>query len=372
MRGHPDEASGRPTVRGAPAPGGGGGLRARSDRRVTIREVARLARVSPSTVSRAIAGHPRISEQTRRRVLEAMEHLGYRPNAIARSLVTRVSRTLGIVLYRPADQAFAHPFFAEALRGVASVAQAHGYSLMVTTAETYEAESQQCLAMLQDRRADGAVLLASREPDPLIEELLRQRYPFVVLGRVPGHPSAYWVNNDNFQATALVVSHLLELGHRRIALVGGRPELVVTQDRRDGFLTALQEAGVSVPADWVALGDFTWEHGHREARRLLQQPQRPTAIVAMDDVLAAGALRAARELGLEVPQDVSIAGFNDDPLAQLLSPPLTTVRIPARELGEQAARQLIDRLNGRLPPVRHLVLSAELVVRGSTGPPPGR
>lgn len=339
-------------------------------RRVTIREVARLARVSPSTVSRAIAGNPRISEATRARVLEAMERLGYRPNAIARSLVTRVSRTLGIVLYRPADQAFAHPFFAEALRGVASVAQSAGYSLMVTTAETYEAEAQQCLAMLQERRADGAVLLASRQPDPLIEELLRQHHPFVVLGRVPGYPSAYWVNNDNFQAAALVVSHLIRLGHRRIALIGGRPELVVTQDRQEGFVMTMQEAGLSVPQGWLALGDFTWEHGYREARRLLQEPQRPTAIVAMDDVLAAGALRAARELGLDVPGDLSIAGFNDDPLAQLLSPPLTTVRIPARELGEAAARQLIDRLNGHVPPVRHLVLPVELVIRGSTAPPP--
>ncbi|MEW6046876.1 MAG: LacI family DNA-binding transcriptional regulator [Bacillota bacterium] len=344
--------------------------RNKPDRRVTIREVARVARVSPSTVSRALAGNPRISEATRLRVLEAMESLGYRPNAIARSLVTRSSRTLGVVLYRPPDQAFAHPFFAEALRGVARAAQDFGYSIMVTAAETYEAEAQQCLAMLQDRRADGAVLLASRNPDPLIAELVRQRLPFVVLGRVPGQPSVYWVNNDNFQAAALAVTHLIELGHRRIALIGGHEELVVTQDRLNGFVMTLQEANLSLPPGWVSLGEFTWQHGHREARRLLEGGDRPTAIVGMDDVLAAGVCRAAREMGLELPRDLSVVGFNDDPLAQLLNPPLTTVRIPARELGEAAARQLIDRLNGRIPPVRHIILPVELVVRGSTAPPP--
>lgn len=341
-----------------------------ADGRVTIREVARAAGVSPSTVSRAIAGNPRISQATRARVLDAMQRLGYRPNAIARSLVTRASRTLGIVLYRPADQAFAHPFFAEALRGVAGAAQANGYSLLVTTAESYEAEAQQCLAMLEERRADGAVLLASRTPDPLIAALQDRQHPFVVLGRVPDRPSVYWVNNDNFQAAAMVVLHLLQLGHRSFAVVGGRPELVVTQDRLEGVISTLQEAGLVLPPERVALGDFTWEHGYRQGARLLGQVPRPTAIVAMDDVLAAGVLRAAREMGLEIPRDVSIVGFNDDPMAQLLSPPLTTVRIPARELGEAAARRLIDRLNGRIPPVRHLILPVELVVRGSTGPPP--
>jgi len=349
-----------------------------------------------------MAGNPRISEATRARVLEAMERLGYRPNAIARSLVTRASRTLGIVLYRPADEAFAHPFFAEALRGVASVAQANGYSLLVTTAETYEMEAQQCLAMLEERRADGAVLLASRSSDPLVARLLQRQHPFVVLGRVPDRRSVYWVNNDNFQAAAMVVLHLLQLGHRELAVVGGRPELVVTQDRLEGVTSTLQEAGLglaperialgdsgagllseglasSLPEvglglapERIALGDFTWEPGYRETSRLLAQGRPPTAIVAMDDVLAAGVIRAARERGLEIPRDLSVVGFNDDPMAQLLTPPLTTVRIPARELGEAAARQLIDRLDGRIPPVRHVVLPVELVVRGTTGPPPAR
>ncbi|MBE3598558.1 MAG: LacI family DNA-binding transcriptional regulator [Limnochordaceae bacterium] len=337
-------------------------------RRVTLREVARAARVSPSTVSRALAGNPRISAATRARVQEAMERLGYHPNAIARSLVTRSSRTLGVVLYRPADQAFSHPFFAEALRGVARVAQAEGYSLLVTTADTYEAEAEQCLAMLRERRADGAVLLASRNPDPLIDELVRQRFPFVVLGRVDANLAVYWVNNDNVQAAALAVGYLAELGHRRIGLIGGRRELTVTQDRLEGFRLTLQELGLEVRAEWMQFGEFSWEEGYRSGRTLLQSHDRPTAIVAMDDVLAAGAMRAARELDLRVPEDVSVIGFNDDPMAQLLSPPLTTVRIPARELGEAAARQLIERLSGRLPPVRHVILPVQLVVRGSTGP----
>lgn len=340
----------------------------RGDHRVTVREVAKAAQVSPSTVSRALAGNPRISAATRARVQEAMERLGYHPNAIARSLVTRSSKTLGVVLYRPADQAFAHPFFAEALRGVARVAQQDGYGLLVTTAETYEAEAEQCLAMLRERRADGAVLLASRDPDPLIEELVRQRFPFVVVGRVASGTAVYWVNNDNVQAVALAVGYLAELGHRSIALVGGRRELIVTQDRLDGFRLTLQELGLAVRPEWVRFGEFSWEEGYRNGRELLQATPRPTAIVAMDDVLAAGAMRAARELGLGVPEDVSIVGFNDDPVAQLLTPPLTTVRIPARELGEAAARQLIERLNGRLPPVRHVILPVQLVVRGSTAP----
>lgn len=335
---------------------------------VTIKDVARAAGVSPSTVSRVISDHPRISQSTKERVRQVMKELGYHPNAIARSLVTQSSRTLGLVMSRAAEKALANPFFPEVIRGIGAVANQARYALLLSTSLSPRRELEECLDMLESHRVDGVILLASRVKDRLVARLAREGYPFVVVGRVAEGDRVWWVNNDNAQAAREGVEHLLALGHRRIGCLAGAPEYLVTQDRVAGYRQALEAWGLPFDPGLVRYTDFSRDQGWEAARDLLRQPQRPTAFFATDDLLAWGAVQAAAELGLEVPGDLSVVGFNDDPLSAYVNPPLTTIRVPIFELGRVAARLLLERLHDPTTPVQHVLVPTHLVVRGSTAP----
>lgn len=347
----------------------------------TVKDVAERAGVSPSTVSRVIADHPRISEATKERVRAAMRELNYHPNAVARSLVRRRTQTIGVALSRSAEDALANPFFPEVLRGIGAAARRRRHFITLTTATSQAEEREQCIELLTQRRVDGLIVLTSRTDDPLVEWLVRQERPFVVLGRVPGMDVPH-VNNDNVAAAREATRHLLALGHRRIGFISGPPDFIVSMDRLQGYREALQEVGLPFRPEWVASTDFSYDHAYEAARRMLAgapggpfesgrlEDGRPTALVAIDDGAALGALAAAREAGLRTPEDVSIVGFNDSAVCAHVAPPLTSVSIPIYEMGEAAAGILCDALAGRRSR-RRVILPAKLVVRGSTGPPPG-
>ncbi|BAS27006.1 LacI family DNA-binding transcriptional regulator [Limnochorda pilosa] len=337
---------------------------------VTIKDVARSAGVSPSTVSRVISDHPRISQGTKERVRRAMKELGYHPNAIARSLVTQSSRTLGLVMSRAAEAALANPFFPEVIRGIGSVANQARYALLLSTSLTPRQELEECQEMLESHRVDGLVLLASRVEDRLVTRLARRGYPFVVVGRVPEDQEVWWVNNDNAAAAREAVEHLLGLGHRRVGCLAGAPEYLVTQDRVTGYRQALEAHGLPFDPELVRFTDFSREQGSQAARGLLGLPDPPTAFFATDDLLAWGALQVASDLGLQVPRDLSVVGFNDDPMSGYLNPPLTTVRVPIFELGRVAARLLLERLHDPASPVQHVLVPTHLVPRASTAAAP--
>lgn len=346
----------------------------------TVKDVAKRAGVSPSTVSRVIADHPRISKATKQKVRAAMKELNYHPNAVARSLVRRRTHTIGVALSRSAEAALANPFFPEVLRGIGAVARKAGYSITLTTALSDDEEREQCIELLTQRRVDGLIVLASRTDDALVDWLIEQTYPFVVLGRVPGRDVPY-VNNDNILAAREATEHLLQLGHRHIAFLGGPPNFVVSIDRLEGYKQALHAAGLSFRPDLVAATDFSYEQSYDAARRLLSLSQasgepldadtnsapRPTALLAIDDSAALGALAAARDLGLRVPVDVSVVGFNDSPVCPHVAPPLTSVSIPIFDMGAAAARMLCDALDGKRGETS-VLLPTEVVVRESTAP----
>ncbi|MCL4514209.1 MAG: LacI family transcriptional regulator [Firmicutes bacterium] len=335
---------------------------------VTIKDVARIADVSPSTVSRVIAGHPRISVATQQKVRKAMRELGYHPNEIARSLVTRTTNTLGLVIPYAAENAFANPFFPEVLRGIGTVAQSAGFLMLLGAGSTEKEGRNLSLQMLRRRRVDGVILLGVRAGDQLIEDLLEEEHSFVVIGRVPDDRVA-WVNNDNVAAARQVVEHLIHLGHRRIALVNGPDDFVVCQDRLEGYRQALAAHGMGFDPALVADGRFTESGGAEAAETLLKIPggERPTAIFAIDDLMALGVVRAARAKNLRIPQDLAVAGFNDDPIAAHLEPALTTVRIPIFQMGAAAAGMLIGLVTRELDRPAQLILPAELVIRQSCG-----
>ncbi|MCG0238910.1 MAG: LacI family transcriptional regulator [Firmicutes bacterium] len=338
----------------------------------TIKDVARAAGVSPSTVSRVLAGHPRISQATRERVLQAMQELNYHPNAIARSLVTRTSRTIGLITSRPTEQAFANPFFPEVIRGIGSVLEEEGYNLLLATTHGEDDDYEACMRLFRGRQVDGVILTSSRLGDRLIAALVAEEQPFVLIGRPldaegrPVYSEAHWVNNDNVAAAQTAVEHLLSLGHRRIGFVNGPPHWVFTYDRLEGYRTALARAGIAYDPDLVLSGHITQQDGGRALERLLSLPDPPTAIVAVDDTLALGVLDAALRRGLRVPEDLAVVGFNDDPITAWTRPTLTTVRIPVFELGVMAARMLVSILRGQPVRPRQVILPCQLIVRAST------
>lgn len=333
----------------------------------TIKDVAERAGVSPSTVSRVIADSPKISEATKRRVRQAMRELHYHPNAIARSLVRQSPRSIGLVLSRSPEAALLNPFFPEVIRGISSVARSARYNLVLTTSSTPEEERSECLTLLRERRVDGVILLASRWNDPLVETLAADGHPFVVVGRLPGSESPCWVNNDNVKAAKEATAHLIGLGHKRIAFLGGPGELVVSHDRLEGYREALKEGGIPFDERLVRETHFSVEEGGAAALDLLRLAPDVTAFVCVDDLLALGVLRAAAQAGRRVPEDLSVVGFNDNPFCAYITPSLTSVRVPIFEMGVEAARLLIDWLAGKRPSGGTL-LPAQLIVRDSTGP----
>lgn len=332
-----------------------------------IKDVATRAGVSPSTVSRVIANSPRISEETRARVRTVMKELDYHPNAIARSLVKQSSQAIGLLIPNTIEQFFLNPFFPEVLRGITQVAQHAGYDLFLSTALHGLNDVERLQQMVRSKQVDGVILLTARITDPLLVVLVENHIPAVLIGR-PVTPTAIsWVNNDNRKAAYDATNHLLKLGHKRIGFIGGAPDLVVTMDRLSGYATALQDAGSTFDPKLVISEEFLEEGGYTGMTRLLAIPERPSAVIASDDVLAFGAMRAAGELGYIIPDDLAIVGFNDIPLAKLSNPPLTTMNVHIFELGQQSAQILIDQMKRRnVGPQEHLV-AHDLVIRRSCG-----
>lgn len=334
----------------------------------TIKDVAKLAGVSPSTVSRVIADNRRISPATKERVKKLMTELDYHPNMIARSLIKRTSHTLGLILSRSTDSAFSNPFFSEIIRGISAVTQSYHYSLMLATAEDYAKEAKQCLRMVTEKRVDGILLLASRVNDELIPELIKNNYPFVVVGRAPEINKCYSVNNDNIRAAYSAVRHLFNLGHQRIALLNGPEEYIFCQDRYEGYRFAFREFGIENDPLLVKKGCFSQDDGYRLTLELLNLSLPPTAIFAVDDLMALGAYKAIKEKKLRIPDDIAVVGFNDDPLASVIEPNLTTVRIPIYEMGVAASTMIIDLLQNQEVFPAQKILSSELIIRDSCGP----
>jgi DNA-binding LacI/PurR family transcriptional regulator len=331
-------------------------------RRPTSADVATEAGVSRTTVSFVLNGRTdvKIPDETRKRVLTAAERLGYHPSAPARQLAGGRSHILALVLRQTPEQIAGDAVLAETLRGLANAARADGFRVMV---EPLAADTTYT-GLLRAQHADGLVISGPRVDDPSLLELVRDGFPVVLQGALPGVdvPS---VDVDNVAGARHAVDHLVALGHTRIACITNAP-LVYTaaQDRLQGYLDALRSAGIEPRSEWIASAAFDAPSGHAAMVELLGRTAFDAVFVG-SDVVALGAIGALREAGRRVPDDVSVVGFDDIPLAAYFDPPLTTVRLPAFELGQAAGRALVERIAGRAIPDRTL-LPTELIVRGST------
>jgi LacI family transcriptional regulator len=338
----------------------------------SIREVAKRSGVSVATVSRVLNGTAPVSEAVRERVLESARTLDYAPSAAARTLVRRRSQLIGVALFTGADHpALSQPFVQDVLVGIGAATVPVGYDiLLLTGARECEPLPASFLQRARAHHVDGLVLLGVDRHDPALVELLHSTLPAVAIDIEVSGPRTGFVASDSVDGARCAVRHLHELGHTRIATIAGLPWTKPGGDRLAGFRAELAELGLECPDAYVREGDFYLETGTESARALLGLPERPTAIFAASDLMAAGAVQAAREAGLRVPEDVSIVGFDDVQLAQLLDPPLTTIRQDRAGLGAAAAGALLELVADAEaePPAR--TLPVELVVRGSTAAPP--
>lgn len=337
-------------------------------RRPTSADVASAAGVSRTTVSFVLNGRTdmKIPDETRRRVLDAAAQLGYHPSAPARQLAAGRSHIIALVLRQTPEQVAGDAVLAETLRGLAAAARSDGFRVMVDPLPP-DGPDATYAALLRAQHADGLVISGPRVDDPSLLELVRDGFPIVLQGALPGVDVAS-IDVDNVAGARTAVEHLIALGHRRIACITNAP-LVYTaaQQRLEGYLDAIRAAGIEPRQDWIAAADFDAQSGHTAMVELLERSSFDAVFVG-SDVVALGAIGALREAGLRVPGDVSVVGFDDIPLAAFFDPPLTTVRLPAFELGQAAGRALLERIAGRAIPDRTL-LPTELIVRSSTAPP---
>lgn len=329
---------------------------------VTIKDVAKLANVSPSTVSRVIANNPRISDATKRIVYEAMEELNYRPNAIARSLANQSTQTLGLILPSTDENLFKNPFFIEVMRGISLYAQKKGYRIMYTYSANPDEEVHFIEDFIQSKWVDGVVLLSVQEDDKCIDYLKSTGFPFVVVGRPEVTDDVLWVDNDNFQATYNVVNHLIQKGCAKITFVGGPLNMNYSRDRLEGFKRAMEVRGLPVKdEDIYEMSDLTIEHGYEAMGKIIEKAE-PDAVVTTDDFLAIGVNRYVHEHGMKT----KVVGFNNIPLGEYQTPSLSSVDIDAESLGYQAAKLLINSLKGIENVLNHYIVGTRLVEREST------
>ncbi|MCP2335951.1 LacI family DNA-binding transcriptional regulator [Actinomadura rupiterrae] len=330
--------------------------------RPTLEEVAALAGVGRGTVSRVINGSPRVSPRARDAVLAAIDELGYVPNRAARTLVTRRTETVALVIAESELRLFDEPFFAGMIRGVSAALAETGLQLLLALARS-PAEYARLEGYLTAQHVDGVLLTSLHAADPLPGRLEASGVPTVLGGRPPGVEPVSYVDVDNRSGARLAVEHLVGRGRRRIATIAGPQDMGVGIDRLTGYRTALAEAGLP---ELVAYGDFSEASGIAAAEELLALDPELDAIFAADDPMALGAVRVLRRHGRDVPGDVAVVGFEDSPSAALSDPPLSTVHQSAEEMGREMTRLLLARINGEPLAEPVVILPPHLVVRASS------
>lgn len=365
-------ADGEPTVRGGSVPGSGPapGAGETARRAPTLREVAEAAQVDPSTASRALRPATRgmVRPETAKRVLATAESLGYRANPFARGLKDQRSMTVGMLL-----PDLGNPLFPPIVRGIEDGLRSHGYVVILANTDRDQERERALVDVLLDRRVDGLVLATAERQYPLLDELITAQVPVVLVNRTIDTPTVPMVAGDDHQGIGLAVRHLADLGHRRIAHVGGSLRVSTGFYRYQHFLAWMHSLGLEVDRDLVVFADwFTKELGAQACSQLLDRTTDFTAIVAGNDLIALGCYAALRKRGLRVPEDVSVVGYNGSRRCDDLNPPLTSVHVPKYDIGLRAARLLLEAIeNSRVLPAA-MLLPTTLQVRESTAPPPDR
>ena len=335
--------------------------------KVTLKQVAERANVSYQTVSKVLNNHPQeVSQETEQRILEAVRELGYRPNQIARNMRAKRSYMIGYSWAQTTPDQVNH-ILDKFLTSMVQAAENAGYHLLPFPFREGDGIVKAYQELIDTGRVDAFVLSSVNYEDPRIAFLRERNFPFVAFGRSNPELDFPYVDVDGYDGIRQVMAHLISRGHQRIAAIAWPEDSRVGNERMRGYFESMQAAGFNVRPAWVERGEGTFEFGHSAAARLLKLPvaDRPTAILALNDTQAIGALHTAREQGLVVGRNLAIVGFDDAPMSQYLHPALTTVRQPIHEAGRKCVEILVSLMKGEEPLERHVLLAPELVLRAS-------
>lgn len=330
--------------------------------KVTIKDIAKEADVSITTVSRVLNDKPDVSLDTRRKIEQVIERLGYNPNTIARGLVTKRTYTIGLII-----PDISNPFFPEVAHGIESKARELGYSVVFYNTDNDKKAEKQAIEVLKGKRVDGIILSLSLENNQELHKLAQEYFPVVELDRKVPDSSFPTVTIDNEEAAFEATEHLINLGHTRLAHITGDLGTQTGLDRLSGFKKALNKYGLKIEKEYITEGNYSREAGYVGMKNLLKLRKVPTGVFAGNDLMAIGAYQAVFEKGLRIPEDISIIGVDDIEVASIVRPGLTTMRFPKHELGQKAAEILIREIEGQdMDKQGDIILKTTLVLRGST------
>lgn len=333
---------------------------------VTIKDVAALAGVSPSTVSRTCKNNPSISEETKERVRNAMAKLGYEPNFQASNLASQNSRTIGIILPASAKEVYENSFYLEAIQGISHYCNGRQYMTSIVTGQD-EAEILDAVrSMSRSGKVDGFIILYSKKDDPVIDYLFNEGLLYILIGKATQYTNqTIYIDNDNLLAGREAAEYLYQLGHRRIAYLGSDSSLMFSADRKAGYQLALASHQLPVRPEYCVEVKNVSENNEEAIRGLLMQKDRPTAILVSDDILAVSLERVCLENHLAIPEDLSIISFNNSLFARLTSPQLTSIDIGAGQLGSEAASQIINHIENPNLLATKIIVPHHLIERDS-------
>ncbi|MDP4098769.1 LacI family transcriptional regulator [Paenibacillus sp. P96] len=329
--------------------------------KATIYDIAREAGVSIATVSQVINGKGKISDKRRAEIMEIMERLNYQPSAIAAALTGKQTYTLGLLV-----PDISNPYFAELARAVEDRSRQLGYSVVICSTDNKDERVERYLNLLQQKKVDGMMIGTGISNSEILAPLLQQSIPVALVARHMPSLAIHTVVTDDRLGGALAAQHLLELGHTRVAVLSEPARVSSSQERLRGFREVLEKAGHTLEAKQIREATAELNAAKAAVLELLGQSDQPTALFCCNDIQAIGALQAAKELNLRVPEELSVIGFDNTILASVTSPPLTTIAQPIEELGRHAVDLLIEELKEERQPARNMVLKPELIVRGST------
>lgn len=315
-------------------------------RKVTVKDVAEKAGVSPSTVSRVISDSPRISQKTKDRVLECMDELGYFPNANARSLASKKTGTIGVIVPTTSQDYFLNPFFSEALRGIVRGASKEDYDILLSTNTEKGEELKNIEKFIRGSKVDGILLMSSKVNDESIDYLKSIDFPFSLIGSSESDDiSINQVDNDNFRAAYELTDHIIKRGSKTLSMIAGDKNLVVSKERLDGYKKAVRDNGLEVDEDLIFYGSFDENIGYESAEEIMKRNKKSDGLIVTDDLMAYGAVRFFNENNIVIPENIAIGSFNNSTLVKYSSTPLTSVDINAKELGSKAMELLIEAID---------------------------
>ncbi|MCL4515946.1 MAG: LacI family transcriptional regulator [Firmicutes bacterium] len=329
----------------------------------TIKEVAERAGVNPSTVSRVINEDPKLSirEETRNRILQAIEELQYRPNAVARSLRLKTTGTVGMII-----PDITNPFFPEIIKGAESAASERELSLILCNTDENPEKERSYIELLTEKQVDGILLASAYIQDETVDLVTKRKIPYVLVNRTARNAVGASVRVDDVLGAQLAIQHLVALGHRRIAHISGLLYTETGLDRLEGYRRTLNQCQIPFLSEYMVEARFSERDGYLAMERLLALPDPPTGVFAANDLIALGAMSAIRDHGWSVPEDISVVGFNDTWLAEKVHPPLTSVKVPLYDMGYLAVESLARKILGETMPQDKIVLKPELMIRRST------